>query len=67
MIYLSRILPIIAAVKSSNLLHPVYFFRSNQAEITKQQFLVQHGSGFCSFVLYDKEQQQVNAWVLYET
>ena len=66
-IYLSRILPIIAAVKSSNLLHPVYFFRNNQAEITEQQLLVQHGSGFWSFVLYDKKQPQVNAWVLYET
>jgi hypothetical protein len=28
---------------------------------------VQHGNGFCGFVLYEKKQQQVNAWVLYET
>lgn len=67
MIYLSRILPIIAAVKSIKLPHPVYFFRNNQAEITSQQLLVQHGISFCGFVLYEKEQQQVNAWVLYET
>jgi Protein of unknown function (DUF3822) len=46
---------------------PVYFFRNHKAEISEQQLLVQHGAGFCGFVLYEKEKQQVNAWVLYDT
>lgn len=49
------------------MLHPVYFFRNNQADSAAQHLLVQHGNGFCGFVLYEKKQQQVNAWVLYET
>jgi Protein of unknown function (DUF3822) len=49
------------------LLHPVYFFKNNAVEPSAQHLLVQNGTGFCGFVLYDKEPQTVNAWVLYET
>ena len=84
-IYLSLILPIIAATrpirfaahesctgnliglhKKNILLQPVYFFKSNSAEPAPQHLLVQSGEQFCGFVLYEKEQQHVNTWVLYE-
>jgi hypothetical protein len=49
------------------LLHPVYFFKNNSVDIAAQHLLVQNGAAFCGFVLYDKLQKTVNAWVLYET
>lgn len=49
------------------MLHPVYFFKNNSVDTAAQHLLVQSGEGFCGFVLYEKEQQNVNAWVLYET
>lgn len=48
------------------MLHPVYFFKNNSVEPAAQHLLVQSGECFCGFVLYEKEQQNVNAWVLYE-
>lgn len=49
------------------MIHPVYFFKNNSVEPASQHLLVQSGERFCGFVLYEKEQQNVNAWVLYET
>lgn len=49
------------------MLHPVYFFKNNDPELSAQHLLVQNGTSFCGFVLYDKTNKQVNAWVLYET
>jgi hypothetical protein len=49
------------------LLHPVYFFKNNSVEPAAQHLLVQSGEDFCGFVLYEKEQQNINAWVLYNT
>jgi hypothetical protein len=48
------------------LLHPVYFFKNNAVDPATQHLLVQHHDSFCGFLLFDPQQQQVHAWVLYE-
>lgn len=54
-------------LKETALLHPVYFFKNNAVDPATQHLLVQHHDSFCGFVMYDPQQQQVHAWVLYET
>ncbi|MBX9785658.1 MAG: DUF3822 family protein [Chitinophagaceae bacterium] len=48
------------------MLHPVYFFKNNEAEFSQQHLLVQNGNSFCGFVLYNKNDRKVNTWVLYK-
>lgn len=48
------------------MLHPVYFFKNNLVDFDTQHLLVQNGSAFCGFVLYDAVQKTVNGWVLYQ-
>lgn len=66
MIYLCRILPILRRLKHYNL-HPVYFFNNRASASGNLHLLVQHGADFCGFVSFEKEKQEVYAWVLYET